>query len=97
MKIGFQIAILVTVFGCCTGQVVEKCRTDAFPPPDSTKLATVVVNLDDPPALRWKAAIEPVKDDINALIGIITGMLVCMFPTISLQFPCIFFRSSLLA
>ena len=57
----------------CYGQVVEKCRTDTFPPPEDTELPTVVVNLNKAPEDRWNEAITPYKNDIVNLIETITG------------------------
>eukprot|EP00116_Pleurobrachia_bachei_P004414 sb/3464676/ len=66
------ILCLILVVAGVSGQVVEKCRTDTYPPPEDTKLAHVIVNLDLDPAERWKEALEPVKDDVVALIRTIT-------------------------
>ena len=69
-----KILLLGSLFLICVhGQVVEKCRTDTFPPPEDTKLPTVVVNLNNAPERRWDDAIKPYKEDIVELIQTITG------------------------
>jgi len=69
MRSLFLLALL-TVTYC---QVVEKCRVDTYPPPETTKLGWVKVDLNVDPSLRWKEAILPVKQEIKDLIGVITG------------------------
>ena len=73
----YKILLLgsVFLFGVHT-QVVEKCRTDTFPPSEDTKLPTVIVNLNNAPENRWDDAIKPYKDDIVKLIQTITGIYV---------------------
>lgn len=68
------LTVIVTLAGILisNGQVVEDCRIDTFPPDEDTLLSTVVVNLNDPPEIRWKSAIEPVKEEIISLIGTVT-------------------------
>ncbi|XP_063684632.1 acid ceramidase-like [Bolinopsis microptera] len=72
MKVGIALVLTSLLCICCNGQVVEKCRTDTFPPPDDTKLSTVVVNLNKAPEHRWDEAITPYKADIVSLIETIT-------------------------
>lgn len=71
----YKILLLGSVFLFGVhAQVVEKCRTDTFPPSEDTKLPTVIVNLNNAPENRWDDAIKPYKDDIVKLIQTITGI-----------------------
>jgi len=65
-------ALLVTLFiSLAFGQIEEECRTDAFPPPENSKIKTVVLNLTAPPEQRWVAIVSPHKEEIVELIGVI--------------------------
>ena len=74
------LTVIVTLAGILisNGQVVEDCRIDTFPPDEDTLLSTVVVNLNDPPEIRWKSAIEPVKEEIISLIGTVTSKFIVL-------------------
>lgn len=67
-----QKLLLLALLAVVQCQVVEKCRTDAYPPPDTTKLDWVTVDLNVDPTLRWKEAILPVKQEIKDLVSTIT-------------------------
>jgi len=52
-------------------QVEEPCRKDAYPPKESSKLDTYIVNLDLPPTERWQHIVHPHQQQLHELIGVI--------------------------
>uniref|UniRef100_A0A1I8HJS8 Acid ceramidase n=2 Tax=Macrostomum lignano TaxID=282301 RepID=A0A1I8HJS8_9PLAT len=46
-----------------------QCVADAYPPPPDTLVPTARVNLDEPPATRWRQVVAPRAAGMRALLG----------------------------
>uniref|UniRef100_A0A7M5UWG4 Acid ceramidase n=2 Tax=Clytia hemisphaerica TaxID=252671 RepID=A0A7M5UWG4_9CNID len=55
-------------------QIEEPCRQDAYPPPENSKIKTVVLNLDSAPEERWPHIVGPYKEEMADLIGVIKDL-----------------------
>lgn len=62
------------VINLALAKIDEPCRKDAFPPKENTKLRTVILNLDASPEDRWVEIVEPYKEQVAELIGIIKDL-----------------------
>lgn len=59
------------IFANGMNDIEEPCRKDAYPPAESKKLQTYVLNLDLPPIERWQHIVQPKQEQVHQLIGII--------------------------
>lgn len=67
---------LVLIFALTvSAKIDEPCRKDAYPPDASSKLKTVVLNMDLPPEERWIHIITPKKEQLTELIAVIKELI----------------------
>jgi len=88
-----KLLAAVLVIGLVQAQIEEPCRNDAYPPPENTKINTVILNLDLSPEERWVEIISPYKEEISELIGVIKELVPSkIIDFVDTYFPTIFAR-----
>jgi len=66
----FRVVLLVIscLLSPATSNIEEPCRKSMYPPPESTRLPNVIVNLDLDPVDRWTHIVAPKQKELNGLI-----------------------------
>eukprot|EP00111_Clytia_hemisphaerica_P010805 TCONS_00031601-protein len=73
-----SMIVIVVLFASCaitSCQVLEDCRTNAFPPKENIAIEEFVVNLDLPPQERWTHIVMKKKDGIKKFVDYFRGMM----------------------